>query len=62
MLRTYAYPVRLIALFMAMLAMLMVTIALPNAADAQTSGDVVIPNVSGKVLNENGKVRGTFAG
>lgn len=59
MLRVSTPPVRIVALFVGMLAMLIVTVALPSTASAQTTG--AIP-VEGKVFNENGKLRGTFEG
>ena len=48
MVRSYAPPVRLVALFMGMLALLVVSIAFPSAAGAQAASRVVIP-VTGKL-------------
>lgn len=56
MLKVSTYPVRMVALFVGMLAMLVATIAFPSTASGQTTGRVVIP-VTGEL--ENGE---TFQG
>lgn len=61
MLRAYAPPVRLVALFAGMLAMLAATIVFAGPARAQTP-PLKIPGVEGKVYNKNGKKVGTFVG
>jgi hypothetical protein len=60
MLKAYAPPVRLVALFMGMLAMLVATVVFAGPARSQTP--LTIPNVEGKVFNKNGKRVGTFQG
>jgi hypothetical protein len=60
MLRGYAPPVRLIALFVGMLAMLAATIVLPAGSEALSAKDTIIP-VSGQILKEDapwGKFKG----
>src|SRR5215204_2050545 len=61
MLRAYAPPVRLVALFAGMLAMLAATIVFAGPARAQTT-PLTIPDIEGKVYNKNGKQVGTFTG
>src|SRR5215216_1028328 len=62
MLRAYAPPIRLVALFVGMLAMLVATVMFAGPARAQTT-PLTIPNVEGKVYNKKtGKVKGTFQG
>lgn len=56
MLRAYAPPIRLVALFVGMLAMVLATIALPGVASAQTTSKVVVP-VTGK-LSDGGTFKG----
>jgi len=58
--RAYAPPVRLVALFVGMLAMLVATVVFTGPARAQTT----IPEelVKGAVYNKNGKKVGTFVG
>jgi hypothetical protein len=52
-------PVRLVALFVGMLAMLVATVVFAGPARAQTIGEIP---VQGKVLNKNGKNVGEFVG
>jgi hypothetical protein len=56
MLRAYALPVRLVALFVGMLAMFVATIAFPSSAGAQTTSRVVVP-VTGE-LSDGGTFKG----
>jgi hypothetical protein len=56
MLRAYAPPVRLVALFVRLLAMLFATIAFPGVAGAQTTSRVVVP-VTGE-LSDGGTFKG----
>jgi hypothetical protein len=59
MIRVSMPHVRMVALFVAVLAMLAAMISFPSAASAQTTGAI---DVDGKVFNKNGKLRGTFEG
>jgi hypothetical protein len=62
MVRAYVPPVRLIALFVAMLAMVAATVVFAGPARAQTT-PLTIPDVEGKVYNKKtGKLKGTFEG
>jgi hypothetical protein len=59
MLRAYAPPVRLVALFLGMLTMLVASVAFAGPARAQITGGIP---VQGDVFNKNGKKVGTFEG
>jgi hypothetical protein len=60
MLRAYAPPVRLVALFIGMLAMLAATIVLPAGSEALSAKDTIIP-VTGKIVKD-GAPWGKFKG
>jgi hypothetical protein len=56
MMGVYAPPVRLVALFVGLLAMLATTLAFPGVAGAQTNSRVIVP-VTGK-LSDGGTFKG----